>query len=511
MSAAAAQALGAVGALGLALLLVATRRDLRVAGLVGWAVGCGGLVAYLAPSGHHRALAAAAVLAAVFAVAGAWIVVRVPWLLALATLACVPARIPVHLGSTQANLLLPLYAVVGVAALAFAWELYGEEPRNRELGPLAWPLALFVGWDGLSFLWTKDVRQGAIELLFFVLPFGLLAVALARLVWSRAWVLTLYVQLALMALIFAVIGIVQYESRDIFWNPKVRVDNAYAPSAWFYRVNSVFYDPSIYGRFLVVGILASLVVVLRRRGDPLWAVAAVLTIGITWVGLLSSFSQSSFVALAAAVVIAAIVVWRERSVFLVAAAVVALVLAGVASPQIRHRIEGRTSLSSITSDRSTLVSNGARLAVHHPIIGVGVGGFRRGYADLQHLRGKEPRAAASHTTPITVAAETGFPGLVLFLLLVAAALHTAFRRLGRGFDGNARLAFGLTLSAILVHCLFYNSLFEDPTFWGLLALVAVGARADLPTVEAEGSLLVYSDPVPQHPSPGPATGMPDPA
>ena len=145
------------------------------------------------------------------------------------------------------------------------------------------------------------MRQGAIELLFFVLPFGLLTVALARLVWSRAWVLTLYVQLAVMALVFAVIGIVQYETRNIFWNPKVRVDNAYAPSGWFYRVNSVFYDPSIYGRFLVVAILASLVVVLRRRGDPLWAVAAALTIAITWAGLLPSFSQSSFVALLAAV------------------------------------------------------------------------------------------------------------------------------------------------------------------------------------------------------------------
>jgi hypothetical protein len=27
-----------------------------------------------------------------------------------------------------------------------------------------------------------------------------------------------------------------------------------------------------------------------------------------------------------------------------------------------------------------------------------------------------------------------------------------------------------------VHCVFYNALFEDPTFWGLLGLVVVGAR-----------------------------------
>jgi O-antigen ligase len=304
----------------------------------------------------------------------------------------------------------------------------------------------------------------------------LLTVALARLVWSRAWVLTLYVQLAVMALVFAVIGIVQYETRSIFWNPKVRVDNAYAPSGWFYRVNSVFYDPSIYGRFLVVGILASLVIVLVRRRDPLWSIAVALTIVITWAGLLPSFSQSSFVALLAAVTLAAVFAWRWRSLFLIAVAVVALVLGLVASPSIRHK----ASLSHVTSGRSTLVTKGVKVAFHHPVIGVGVGGFRRAYADLAHLNGKEPKAAASHTTPITVAAETGFPGLVLLLWLVGVALVIAFRRLGKEFEGTARLAFGLALVAILVHCLFYNALFEDPTFWGLLALVVVGARAERP-------------------------------
>jgi hypothetical protein len=475
VSATVAQVSGAVGALGLALLLVAPRRDLRIGGLALWALGCGLLTVYLAPHGHHRVLAAAAVLGLVAAVLGAWIVLRVPWTLALAVLACVPARIPVHVGSTQANLLLPLYGVVIVAAIALAWQLFGDDRRSRELGPLAWPLAIFIGWTGLSFLWTKDVRQGAIELLFFVLPFGLLTVALARLVWSRAWVLALYVQLAVMALVFAVIGIVQYETRSIFWNPKVRVDNAYAPSGWFYRVNSVFYDPSIYGRFLVIGIIASLVVVLARRGDPLWSIAAALTILITWAGLLPSFSQSSFVALLVAVTLAAVFAWRWRSLFLVGAAVLALVVALIGSPAIRHK----ASLSHVTSGRSTLVTKGVKVALHHPVIGVGVGGFRRAYADLAHLGGKEPKAAASHTTPVTVAAETGFPGLVLLGWLVFVVLATAFRRLGRGFEGAARLAFGLALVAILVHCLFYNALFEDPTFWGLLALVVVGARADM--------------------------------
>jgi uncharacterized membrane protein YjjB (DUF3815 family) len=121
MSTGAGQAAGALAGIGLALLFVAPQRDLRTAALIGWALGCAGLTVYLAPHGHHRVLAAAAVLAVVVGLAGAWLVLRVPWLLALATLACVPARIPVHVGSTQANLLLPLYGVVAVAALALAW------------------------------------------------------------------------------------------------------------------------------------------------------------------------------------------------------------------------------------------------------------------------------------------------------------------------------------------------------------------------------------------------------
>src|SRR5581483_5324793 len=202
----------------------------------------------------------------------------------VAVLACAPARIPVSIGHTPANLLLPMYVVVAGAVVALAWELFGDaetalpakpeapiDPHrerrlgacSRELGPLAWPLALFVGWSGITFLWTLRAGEedGAKYLLFYVLPFALLAVSLSRLRWRIGWAATLGVELVGMAFVFALIGDWQYLTRNIFWNPKVIVDNAYAPSSWFYRVNSVFYDPSIYGRFLVVGILVCVVFV----------------------------------------------------------------------------------------------------------------------------------------------------------------------------------------------------------------------------------------------------------
>ena len=93
-------------------------------------------------------------------------------------LACAPARIPVTVGSTKANLLLPLYVVVAAAALALAWQLFARATRRaRELGPLAWPARALRRLDRpLAPLDATTARQGAIYLLFFVLPFGLLAV-----------------------------------------------------------------------------------------------------------------------------------------------------------------------------------------------------------------------------------------------------------------------------------------------------------------------------------------------
>jgi len=489
MSADLARLGGVVGALGIAALLLGTTRTWRVGGLAAWAAGCAALAIWLAPAGHHRAYAAAAVGGTIVAVGLAWLFVRMPWLLAVAVLGFAPARIPVSIGHTTANLLLPMYVVVAGAALALAWELYGDDERSRELGPFALPLAAFVAWSGIAFLWTRDVngvqdvKQGAIYLLFYVLPFALLAVSLARLEWRVGWATAIYVQLAGMALAFAVIGIWQYATRNIFWNPKVIVDNAYTPVDWFYRVNSVFYDPSIYGRFLVVAIVAGLVLLLFAKGLGSWLALVVIT--ATFVGLVPSFSQSSFVALGVCVVVALAVLWRRRSVVPITVAVAALLVVSLGVPQARNRILGKAGLSHATGGRSKLVSNGIRVALHHPLIGVGTGGFEGAYAKLTHLRrSKEPKAAASHDTPITVAAETGIPGLALLAWLLWVAFTVPFRANPvRGPVGRARLAFGLALVAIVVDSLFYDALFEDPLFWGALALSAVAARAGAVALE----------------------------
>jgi O-antigen ligase len=91
------------------------------------------------------------------------------------------------------------------------------------------------------------------------------------------------------------------------------------------------------------------------------------------------------------------------------------------------------------------------------VLGVGVGGFKRAYADRVKLKGKDPKKAVSHNTPVTVAAETGVVGLGLYVWLLAVLMLRAFR----APRSLLRVIAGLGIAAIFVHSLFYNAFFED--------------------------------------------------
>lgn len=469
---------GPIACLGLALLLLGrTRRD-RTAGLGFGALGAIAIVVGLDPN-HPLRVVAGTVAALAVAAALAVLFRRLPWLLPLAALACVPVR--VHALGHQ--LLVPLYVVVLGGVLQIAWEIVRGETRVRELRGISWPLAAFVGWMGLSLLWSKDPHEGAIELLAFIVPFTLLALAIARLPHSSLGLRALYTELIVMALAFSAVGFYQYETRNIFENPKVIVGNAYAR---FFRVNSVFWDPSVYGRFLVVALVPSVVLIVRGRSTRVALVATAATV-VTWLGLLISFSQSSFAALAVAVAGVAVVAWRWKA--LVAVGLAALMLGGIAfsQPAVRRSLQHHTSsgLNSASSGRYSLVANGIRIAVAHPATGVGVGGFKRAYAArVKALHGKKNlKLAASHDTPVTVAAEEGLIGLALFGWLLLGLFREAFRRVDRSVGGRTSLVAGLALAAILVHSLFYNDFFEDPTTWVLIGLVALAARRGHPAKE----------------------------
>jgi O-antigen ligase len=477
-----AEIAGPIACIGLAVLLLARTRRNRIAGLCYAGVGTVLLAASLAPA-NAAELGAAITGTIVLGPVLAWLFRREPWLVAYLTLAFVPFRI----GFLGHSLLVPLYAVALGAAGLLLWQLVEGDERTRELGIASWPLALYLIWIGLSIEWSVSVHTAAIDLLAFYVPFTIIAVSVARLPWDTLRVRILYGELAAMALVFAAVGVYQYERRTIFQNLKLRQSNTFEA---IFRVNSVFFDPSIYGRFLVVALVATAVLIVRGRLSLRVGFAALGLSAVVWLGLLISFSQSSFAALLVAVLVLAAVVWRWKSLFAVAAVLVLVAGFAAAQPKLRHALRHHSigALNKASSGRASLIANGIRIAKANPGKGVGLGGFEHAYSKRTHRR---PRQSASHNTPVTVAAEEGGIGLLLYFWLVGALLLSAYRRINHPVYGRLALAAGLGLVAIFVHSLAYADFFEDPTTWGLIGLVAlaapirVRARATVPVETAE--------------------------
>ncbi len=458
-------ALALAGAAGLAGLVTRSDRAGRLAALLLLAGGTLALLGWLGVAHTLRAHAAPAagalVVALALGVAAARALQRWPLALPFAACLAAPFRFPVHIGSQDANLLVPLYAVIGVAWLALVLDVLRDGgPVRLPPRALALPLLLLVAWESASLAWSASATEGAKALAFYALPFGLLLAALVAHPPPRPRLADLLRLQVALALAFAAIGVYQLLRHDIWWNRKLMVSNAFSS---FFRVNSVFYDPSIFGRYLTVTItlvFASLLFGSVRR--PLVAGASA---ALAWVGILTSYSQSAFVALCTAVAAGLVMVFGRRLAWLLLLAAVVVGAGILAVPSVRN-----SGADRVTSERSQLVGDGLRLFRHHPLAGVGLGGSTEAARD-RTARGRAVRHA-QHVMPLTIASELGIVGLILvgWLLTVLARLALA-----RGVARPERLALGLALLAIAVHSLFYAAFFEDPLTWGLAALLAACA------------------------------------
>jgi len=290
--------------------------------------------------------------------------------------------------------------------------------------------------------------------------------------WTQQLLVRCLYLLVGLALVFAGIGFLEFATKHLLIsNAKVLSANEIKP---YFRVNSLFFDPNIYGRFLalVLIVLATRLLWSSRGRDTI--ITGVL-LAVLWAGLVLSLSQSSFAALLVGLAVLAALRWK---VWPVAAVVVAAVAAGlilaIAAPGVLHLKGGtKSALDKATSGRYDLISGGWRMFVARPVWGYGSGGFEATYRKREHVRAKRV-AAVSHTIPITVAAEQGVVGLAVYLALLVAAF---MRLLSAGVRASPARAFAAAAFAGLVaHTLLYAAFLEDPMTWALLAFgVALAA------------------------------------
>lgn len=409
---------------------------------------------------------------AVAAAAGAYVLFGAPSLVPVALLAVAPFRIPVEVADEKAFLLLPLYGMLVSATLAAVARTIRNPPVTAIPGFLALPVAALVALSATSLLWSRDVRAGSIAIAFFFLPFALGFALVARSPLASWSARALAATLVGLAVALAAIGLWQARTRTLFFAPDLEVANAYTT---FFRVTSLFKDPSLYGRYLVAAISVLLVALWLGRER---AVVVLPLTAVLFAGLHYSYSQSSFVALFAVVLAVAVALGGKRLRVALAAGVAVAVVAAGAVTAASVVDEGARSA---TSGRSRLVSVTIDAWRTSPIVGVGIGGQPKASTDESGIG--PVKRNASHTTPLTIAADLGLVGLAVYgWVLVAGALAllraTATER-----------ALGLGLSAVglmlVVHSLFYAGFFEDPLTWGVLAVSAatlVAARPGPPSL-----------------------------
>ncbi len=480
------------------------------------------------------ALGAAGILAALF--------YRWPILLPLAIVFALPFRVPLHAGGDTANLLVPLYLVIAggvISAVLSGWrqgrgvplrkpalgrpdgslagraQMFpsGDPPAlattpGARLEParfLPWVLAGVVVLYALQALYSPDFSKSLQNVCFFFVPFSLVYALLRDVEWDRKLLVLVLWVVAVEAVAFVVVGSVEYVSRDLFWNDQVIRSNEFHT---YFRVNSIFWDPNIYGRYLALVIVVAMSALLWAKERRTLAMLTALVAAL-WLGLVFTFSQSSFAALLAGLAVLAALRWSWRWTLAAVGAgallaVVIVIFAGGTSKLSPDRC------NVDTGGRCNLVSGGITLLGQRPLWGYGAGSFPRAYRE--HIATKKAPVSVSHTEPVTVAAEQGLIGLAAYATLLVVALWTMASGLGHvgGVGGVqssaasrfsqrdlseshnapgenpstrldtpdtsspfvARAAVLATFVALLIHTMAYAGFYEDPIAWVLLAVGA---------------------------------------
>jgi O-antigen ligase len=442
---------------------------------------------------------AAALLLAIAAMGALiWLMRRYADAFPLLVVLALPFRLPISADGRTVNLLIPLYLVVGAGTIlhllprliAAGRRLPGaiatagpatsgqRRPAPTELSfwssprGLEWLLFGAIGLYALQGVYSPDRVKALENVAFFYVPFALLFLQLREVSWTRQLLLRCLGVLVLLAVIFAGVGFVEYYRKSLFLNPKVVAADQYDN---YFRVNSLFFDPSIYGRFLALVMIAVSTAVLwgsaRRRQVLLGAAVLAWLLG----GLVTSFSQSSIAALL--IGLAVLAAWRWSVRWTLYAALSLLALGGVivllAPASLHFGLKGSGgSTSNATSGRTTLISGGIELFAARPLEGYGSGSFETEYKRHSNTTA-ESATSASHTIPVTVAAEQGILGLAVYLALLLGAFLVLFRGAGRS---PPRIAIAACFAALVLHTWTYADFLEDPFTWAILGVGVALAR-----------------------------------
>lgn len=371
------------------------------------------------------------------------------------------------------------WAVVSTVSLALvAAILWHGELRIHRATAGGW--TAFLGWAALAgafaldplYTWigTPDRHLGFVTLALFALLFFAGQSFRGR---QAALVLMRATAVALL-----IIG--AYTVLEILGLPVVDVDTGGRPGG-------------PYGTAAYLGAACSLLLpitvgaVVDGLDDRRWRIVAVTAMALGMVAALAAQTRAGWVGLiaAAAVAFPAALPWLKRRWQFVAAAGVALMLVALISPIGSRALAAFDFTDGTARGRIDEWQVGAAVAVNHPVVGVGLEGYRIAFAEgvdadyeMRYTRVTQPDRA--HNGALDIGVSMGLPGMALYLAMAAFLVRRSITVVRTKQPWLVGIAAGVT--GYLAQQFFLFPIAEvDPLFWLFAGALLAGSspRAQL--------------------------------
>ncbi len=394
---------------------------------------------------------------------------------------------------------MPLYFVIAASALAWLVPVLWAVPRRRPQprppreprpAPLLFEklLAAFIVLYALQALYSSPGFVKALQNeVFFYVPFAVLLARLRDLDWNRELLIR-----CLLVTVGSGRGVLADRLRARRRPGTCRSARSCSlPTQLheYFTVNSVFFDPNIFGRYLALVMLLVATVLLYDRRTQV-QLGSLVTLAILWTCLVFTLSRSSLVALALGLAVLAAFRWKTRPVLYlgVAAVIVGAIVIAVASEQVRVH---RTSTTA-TSGRAQPDHQRHQAVRRPPAVRLGLG--------LVHNR-VQAALPAGGGLRLRLPQHPGHGRR-------RAGHHRRARLPGAGRSRRCSRCSGARGRPVprrhrrrvrrpAVHTMLYADFLEDPVTWTLLAVggsLAVAARANATRSDASATCAPSPEP-----------------